>query len=296
MHRVVEAAVGSMTATNHKNRKEKRMKMLHVTHRFSTLAIALFAVIAITATSSMAAIVVESSAYSTEEQGNYIANPETLTWSAGSFRGFSLSGADKLVVTFGMRHSGTPAAAAISNVTYNGQAMSEAVGTGVNDPYESAIWYLDNPGTTTGDLVADMARGYGAAATLWSLSGTAYSVGDTGSSAGSNSTSLTTTAANSLVIAHATVEGDPDVPVAQSPLTGEHGFNVLYDDPGGRNHSIGTGYQTVASSGTGLTPTFDIGDTTVAAEFTSFVIPEPTTALLAAFGLLGVLFRRPRRK
>lgn len=93
------------------------------------------------------------------QEKNYIADPETLTWSTNAFSGFSFANADKLVVTFGMRHSGTPASTPITNVTYNGQAMIEAIGSGPSDSYESAIWYLDNPGNEIGDLVAHFKRG-----------------------------------------------------------------------------------------------------------------------------------------
>lgn len=246
---------------------------------------------------SHAAIVVESTGVSTEEQGNYILDPETVTWSAASFGSFDLSAADKLVVTFSIRHSGTPASIAISNVTYNGQSMTEAVGSGANDASESAIWYLDNPGTLTGNLVADMGRGYGAGATLWALSGTADGVGNTGSSAG-NSTSLTTTGTNSLVIAHTTYfNGTSDIPDAQVPLTDGPGAFLEYDTSGTRlaNHNISTGYQTVALSGTSVTPTFDIGNTTVAAEFTAdVVVPEPASLLSGLFGLTLIAARRRR--
>ena len=52
---------------------------------------------------------------------------------------------------------------------------------------------------------------------------------------------------------------------------------------------VGTGAQNVATPGTSLTPSFEIGNTTVAAEF--LVIPEPSTAVVGSLGLLAPLRR-----
>jgi hypothetical protein len=173
--------------------------------------------------------------------------------------------------------------------------MAEAarVGAEGGTQWQSGIYYLDslsglsNTGSLT--ITASTLNARGASATAYVLSGT---VGGHGNSNGSVSdgTSLTTSAANSWVLAHATVSGTT-VPTAQSPLT--EGLSLVNNYNGGSQTSIGTGYQTVASSGTNLTPAFDIGNTTVAAEFTA-AIPEPSTTLL--LGVLGSMLLLRRRR
>ena len=213
-----------------------------------------------------------------------------------NFSGLDLTGGDKLVVSIGAQstNSGSTSGERVwSSVTFDGQSMAEAarVGAEGGTQWQSGIYYLDslsglsNTGSLT--ITASMLNARGASATAYVLSGTVGGHGNSNGSA-SSGTSLTTSAANSWVLAHATVSGTT-VPTAQSPLT--EGLSLVNNYNGGSQTSIGTGYQTVASSGTNLTPAFDIGNTTVAAEFTA--IPEPsTTLLLGALGSMLLLRRR----
>lgn len=209
-----------------------------------------------------------------------------------SFTGLDLTGGDKLVVSIGAQTTNSGAGRDWSSVTFSGQSMTQAarVGGSTGSVYQSGIYYLDAlTGLSSSGLLTISATTLnvrGATATAWVLKGTDTGHGASGATVGLT-TSLTTTVEDSWVLAHVTVSGIT-VPVAQSPLTA--GLTAVNPYNGSAQTSIGTGYQTVASSGTSLTPTFDIGATTVAAEF--LAIPEPAAALLGGLGLLTLLRRR----
>ncbi|MFT6794630.1 MAG: hypothetical protein ACJAR1_002641 [Rubritalea sp.] len=215
-----------------------------------------------------------------------------------SFSGLDLTGGDKLVVSIGAQSTGAGTASGERNwnsVTFDSQSMTEAArfGASGDSQFQSGIYYLDNltglSATGSLSISASTLNARGASATAWVLSGTAVGHGASGGSLGSSSTSLTTTADGSWLLAHATVAGTT-VPLAQSPMT--LGLTVTNPYNGSAQTSNGTGYQTVASLGTNLTPTFDIGATTVAAEFTAAAIPEPTTTALLGLGGLALILRR----
>lgn len=250
-------------------------------HRTFTLLSAALGLALLSSTAHAAIVVVDSaSAMKTPFYGTN----STATFTSTDLGGFDPSGTAKLVVTIGLQHTAT--VNQTTSVTYGGVAMTQAVIAGSGGGgWEAAIFYLDNP-TSLGDLVLSFDSSRGASVTVYSLNGTAAGHGSSNGSTSSASTTLTTTAANSFVLAAATVSGTT-IPVAQSPLTGGEAITNPYN--GSAQTSISTGYQTVASAGS-ITPTFDIGNTTVAAEFT--VIPEPSTALLGSLGMLALLRRR----
>lgn len=247
-------------------------------------------VLALTAGASKAAIIVTDTATGFN-------NSYQTTSISFNFSDLDLTGGSKLVVSIGAQSTGpgtSDGERIWSSVTFDGESMIQAarIGANADNQNQSGIYYLDNLTglSASGNLTisASTLNVRGASATAWVLSGTAAGHGASGASLGDD-TSLTTTAANSWVLAHSTVLGTT-APVAQSPLTA--GLSVVNPYNGSSQTSIATGYQTVASLGTNLTPTFDIGATTVAAEFT--VIPEPSSALLGGGLCLLALLRRRR--
>lgn len=207
---------------------------------------------------------------------------------------FDASGSDKLVVVLGGEHgfSGN-VGGNFNGVTYGGTALTEAAQNGVGIP-TVAIFYLDNPGAA-GDIVVNQENHNSSPYAIYLLSGTAAGIGNT-ADANSNSVSLATTAADSLVIAaidNAGPDGGnyPAVLSADEPLTLDAGrigntrWNVL-------NVASATvaapGSDTYSFSGAAATDLV----ATVAVEF--LAVPEPTTMGLLVLGGLGLLRRRRR--
>jgi hypothetical protein len=197
------------------------------------------------------------------------------------------TGASKLVVTVGVKGSALSPDSQAGTVTYNGTAMTFAVGSaGGGSSYGwVGIYYLDNPGSVgVGDLVVQD-PGYSLGVSALVLSGTAADFGATNSSNSAAMVSLTTTSAGSLVFAGYS-DGSSSA-VAASPLTPVFGGKV-----GSGNHA--SGYQSVATVST-INPAFTTAaarPSTVAAEFTAAAIPEPTTTALLGLGGLALILRR----
>jgi len=203
------------------------------------------------------------------------------------FGNLSFTGASKLVVTVGVKGSNISPDNQAGDVTYNGTTMSFAAGsagTGSSAYGWIGIYYLDDPGSVgVGDLVVTD-DGYSLGVSAMVLSGTASGFGASATSNSSSSVSLTTTSANSLVLAGYSDGGASATAV--SPLT------EIYSGLVGSGYHA-SGYQIVSTAST-ITPTFSVGSrpSITAAEFTA--VPEPSTILL--LGALGSLvFLRRRR-
>lgn len=119
---------------------------------------------------------------------------------------YDASGSDKLVVAVaGEHHFSGNTSGNVTGITYNGKTLTKVV---EENPASSAnqttadIWYLDNPGAYvgTGTIVVSF-NGNNWVATAIGLSGTAPGFGATAHVTGAAFVGLTTTAANSLVIA-----------------------------------------------------------------------------------------------
>ena len=253
------------------------------------LAVVAMAAIAFTATSANAAMITVDGFTAMS------ANSATLTIT------FDASGSDKLVVVVTGEHGFNNTEGNCSGITYDGVALTQAVN---RDPIESGtdvtyndIWYLDSPATSTGEIIASVSsRG---SMTVFGLSGTAAGVGATAiSDPYSRSVDLTTTAANSLVIASFGMGGNGNTAVVQNvdadaPLIEATAVQTNVPSRPWDGHV--TAYAQVPTAGPG-TYSFSGGNQdgshVIAAEF--LVVPEPATMGLLAIGGLALLRRRRR--
>jgi len=238
------------------------------------------AILALSAVSSNGAVLVLDEGFNANNDDSAITDAELSN--------LDFTGASKLVVTVGVKGSGLSPDFQAGTVTYNSEQMTLAVGSGPSPGNGSAygwvgIYYLDNPGLIgVGDLVVQD-PGYSLAVSALVLSGTTDGFGATNLSTSAATVSLTTTSADSLVLAGYS-DGSSSA-VAASPLTSI--FSATF---GSGNHA--SGYQIVDAAST-ITPTFTTDGnrpSIVVAEFTA--IPEPSTTALLGLGGLALILRR----
>ncbi len=207
---------------------------------------------------------------------------------------YDATGIDKLVVAIGTESGFNNRAVTGIGVSFNGVAMNLAVlgNTHGNPSFDSggaAIFYLDSPfqGAATFSVSVTTTGGApnGGLVSIVGLSDTMPGVGNTNAtwhgqtSAGNVSTSLTTSADSSLVIAAVQNSGTNNsagTPNVVAPLTLiHHGFW------GSQWGSLASGYQYVPGSETTITPTFSTNAggniQVVAAEF--LAAPSRTTLI-----------------
>jgi len=162
-------------------------------------------------------------------------NLVTRTWVSASsitkdLSGFNPSGSDKLVAVIFSRATSDSPVRSFTGATFNGVPMSLAVqqNRSSSDWRELvAIFYLDKP-PAGGDLVVnftDAAVDIGVC--LLGVSGTATGYGPTNAVEAISGT-ITTTKANTLVIAAAVNALDANVPHPQSPLNSVFAESVYY--------------------------------------------------------------------
>jgi autotransporter-associated beta strand protein len=182
---------------------------------------------------------------------------------------YDATGVNKLVVAIGFESGFNNQSATVLGVTFNGVALTQAVqeNSFTNTSYDGgtvAIYYLDNPfqgaATFTFSYTTSGGGPNGGLASIIGLSGTGGGIGNTGknwytqATAGNVSTSITTTAFGSMVIAAVENSGRNNgagTPTANSPLTlGDNGNWSNYG-------SVASGYQLVPAAGTTITPTFN---------------------------------------
>ncbi len=170
---------------------------------------------------------------------------------------YDASASDKLVVAVaGEHHFVGNLTGNVIGITYNGQTLIKAVeqlpsdpATGGHGQTTADIWYLDNPSLYTGaGTIVVSFTGNSWCATAIGLSGTAAGVGATAHVSGAASVNLTTTAADSFVIAALGGGGQGNTaspaPPAVSPMTPISG--VVYPS----NYAgLSTGYQSISLPG-----------------------------------------------
>jgi hypothetical protein len=219
---------------------------------------------------------------------------------------YDASGADKLVVAVGTEAGNNAQKVNSVSLSFNGIAMTLAAldntmtpaagQSGAFDGGYAGIFYLDNPfqGPANFTFSASTTGGApnGAHMTIIGLAGTKPGGGNTGASwatqaaAGNVSTSITTSANKSIVIAMVENSGRNNnsgtaTLAAGSPMTLAH--NGLWGTNWGTTASA---YQFVPTSGTTITPTFNTAAGgnihVVAAEFKASEIPPNAYAVWSA--------------
>jgi autotransporter-associated beta strand protein len=208
---------------------------------------------------------------------------------------YDATGIDKLVVVYASESGFNNQSVTSLSMSFNGVPMTLARFQQTfpspipNDNGAVAIFYLDDPfqgaATFTAGFAATSGGANGGHVSIIGLTGTADGVGAVAGTShvdvvnGNNvGTSITTTAANSVVIAGIQVSGQNNVtggfPTAVSPLTLSN--NGGWGSSNAWAHAA-SGYQSVPAIGTTITPTFVSGTSkfvdVAAVEFTA---PVPT--------------------
>jgi hypothetical protein len=117
---------------------------------------------------------------------------------------YDASSSDKLVVTVAGEHHFNNTSGKVNSITYNGRNLAKVVARVPEAGNITAveIWHLDDPGSYAGTGTINVSfNGNNFVATAVGLSGTEAGFGATAVASNSTSVNLTTTAANSLVIA-----------------------------------------------------------------------------------------------
>jgi autotransporter-associated beta strand protein len=193
----------------------------------------------------------------------------TTTSGGSTLLSYDATGVSKLVVAIGFESGFNGNSATVTGVKFNNVALTQAVqeNTFGNTSYDGgtvAIYYLDNPfqgaATFTFSYTTSGGGPNGGFASILGLSGTGSGIGNTSknwytqAAPGNVSTSITTTAFGSMVIAAVENSGRNNgagTPTAISPLT-------LGDSDNWSNYgSVASGYQLVPDAGTTITPTFN---------------------------------------
>ncbi len=265
---------------------KKLKKIMKNTNKLTTLAA--LAGVTLAAGNAGAAVAIVGQLQATYDRTN---SPDMV---------FDASGADKLVVVVTGQHGFNNNAGKVNSLTYDGVALIPAsyrtAVTASTDTLYHGIFYLDNPATSAGVILASVEnRGHMVA---FLLTGTADGVGATAMSAnGTRTVDLTTTAANSFVMFAQGLGGAGNFGDTRS-VTADSG-TILSSE---RDASNWTGHviagQAIATPGTNtfaFTGGNVAGGMVAAVEFLeATTIPEPTsTALL---GLAGLALLRRRRK
>jgi len=210
-----------------------------------------------------------------------------FSWAVGT-NTFNAGASDKLVVAIAGEHSNPgDYTGNVIGITYNGQTLIKAVEESPSDPATGGhgqttadIWYLDNPGSYAGPgtiVPSVTGNGNNYVYSAIGLSGTAAGVGATAHVSGAASVNLTTTVADSMVIAVLGSGGQGNTAVlvdANPPLT-----TISKLKAGNNWAAMSSGYAYISSPGA-QTLSFNTTKTdvvTIAAEFKPGAPPRNLT-------------------
>ncbi len=200
---------------------------------------------------------------------------------------YNASTSDKLVVVVSGEH-GNPGnySGNCTAVTYNGQALTKAIGqapsnpaTGGHGQTHSSIWYLDNPGSFSGSgTIAVTCTGTSWVATAIGLSGTLSGAGSTTAVSGSSTAVLSTSNYGSLLIAACGMggQGNTATPLPGVTATSPSNATTIAGLKIGSNwagHAVATAVVPMPSS---QTFSFSTAKTDVVTVAAAFLAANPT--------------------
>lgn len=203
------------------------------------------------------------------------------------------TGSSKLVVSLASEGQGGPRT--INSITFGGVPLTAAIDatSTPNTDHRASIFYLDNPGSTPGNIVVSWGGGSanGIGLSALSLANTEPGFALVNTSGTSNSVSITTTVPDSFLVA-VFVDNDPGTLMnVDAPLTPLFGGANIGSATGAAGYLQVPSPGLVTASATGGP---GVREAASVAVFTP--IPEPTTLTLTAFGLLLAARYRWRRK
>lgn len=224
---------------------------------------------------------------------------------------FDATGLDKLVVVFAAESGFNNNTTTALTMSFNGVSMTQAIfqqsypNPIANDNGAIAIFYLDNPFQGAANFSTTQTHTAGGSngghVSILGLTGTADGVGAVNGTSYTGgtapwSTTLTTTGADSLVIAGFQNSGANNAGTTLATPTAGSGFTLSNNGNWNTNWAAAaSAYRLVDTSGTNVTPAFEGGGSgtyrdVAAVEF--LAIPEPSSLALVALGGLALLRRR----
>jgi len=203
-----------------------------------------------------------------------------------TFSNFDPSGGSKLVVTIAAEGNG--GARTINSVSFGGTDMTQAIFTVDSsvDLQATAIYYLDNPTNTPGDIIVDWSGNVnGVGFGVLSLGGAAPGAPESIAGGDGTTVPITSLTDGGFLVATFAANGGA-APGVSAPLT-----ELLISGNIG-SAVAGVGYQDLPTAGL-QNPTFTSGNSRPVVSAAVFApVPEPSAALLSLIGMLGLLRRR----
>ena len=209
---------------------------------------------------------------------------------AVTMSGFDLTGGTKLVVTSGTENAGGVGGIVnVTSVTFAGEALTFAIEA--NDTAQGvAIWYLDTPVATSGDIVITFSANAVAGVSAISMTGAATGILDQSAALGTSSGSLIGGTGAIVIGSFVSNSGAAIVPQATGTGTGlTTVFSSTINGGGGQNSASSYFFDDAATTQADFTG----GDNRpVAVGITIAEVPEPSSAALIGLGGIALILRR----